>query len=1076
MNSGLYVHRSNRLEELAEQLGTLVEQPLPDPLQPEIIMVQSLGMRRWLGLTLAARLGVAMNCEFPFPHALAHQVFRSAFPDVPETPAFSREMLPWRIDALLPELITRPAFEDLRRYIGSGETSALKQFQLSRQLSTLYDRHLVHRAEDLLKWQRGEGNTWQESLWRELVSGHEQDHPPALLERLMKRIADGDTSLPDLPPRLSVFGISSLSTYYIELLRAVAKCAELHLFLFEPTDQYWGDIKSPVEQKRFLRRHAKPEQTAEDFHLEIGNALLASLGKPGRLFVDDILRLDPTGFDECFVPPPQRSLLTRLQADLFELRHREDGECDTIESGDRTIQVHCCHGPMREVEVLYDQLLDLFQQLPGLTPKDILVMMPDVEKYAPFIEAVFDAPEDESLRIPFTIADRSAAAENGSARALLKLLGMQGSRFGAATVLGLLEMPPIQKRFRLSDSDLEIIRDWVESIRIRWGIDPEHRAGFDVPAFGQNSWKDGLDRLLLGYALPGDGIHTFAEMLPAEGIEGGLTDVLGAFADFSGKLFELIPPLAEARTLDQWESALGQILSAFIDDSEESADEIRRIRMTLETLVGLAAVHPAAVPFEVIRTHLTQSFADTDSGRGFLVGHATFCSLKPMRSIPFRVICMLGLNDSEFPRRDPEGMLDQMAGAGQTGRSRRDEDRQVFLESLLSAREVFYLSYSGLSTRDNSEAPPSVIVSELVDYLGANYEIPGIALKDCLRVKHRLQPFNRDYFSGSDNRLFSYSKENCRASQKVTPVRMPPAARIDGPLSEPGPEWETVQLSDLHRFFRKPAAYFLTRRLGIRLPDSESFVEESEPLAMDSRDRWRVQHELGTRLFAGEALDANLNAIRATGLLPVGYSGNTILRELSQDVAPLVQRMKDAIQESPLPPEPHVLQIGKWKLIGTLSNRYPSGIYRLTSWKMTPREQLSAWIDHLVLCATQSGSTAPITRLLAIDATVKIEPASTALSILEDLLQIYWEGLREPVPYFQKSSFEFARRTLRAGKRETASPAKSARDVWEKEEKDDAYTELGFRGREPLDERWQELALRIWKPFFEHSTEEKTAE
>jgi len=1070
LKPGLFVHRSNRLEQLADRLGTLLEEPLPSPLQAETIVVQSLGMRRWLALTLARQLGISMNCQFPFPHALAHRIFRAAFRDLAEESAFSRDVLPWRIDALLPDLVIEPVSADLNRYIGTGDRKSIKQFQLSRQLATLYDRHLVHRAEDLLRWEATEPpHNWQELLWQALVHGHEGDHPPALLDRLLKRIESGDTSLPEIPPRVSVFGISSLPRYYIDLLNAVAQCVELHLFLFEPTDQYWGDIQSVREQRRFLRRHAQPGQTAEDFHLETGNSLLASLGKPGRLFADEIQRLDPNGIEELFEPPERTSLLSNLQADLFELRDSEPDRLDFIRTDDRSIQIHCCHGPMREVEILHDQLLALFEEIPELTPKDILVMSPDVEKYAPFIEAVFASPEDESLRIPFTIADRSASAENASARALLQLLSLHGSRFGAATVLGVLELPPVQRRFDLTDADLEIIRNWVEDMRIRWGIDAVHREELGVPAFAQNSWRQGLDRLLLGYALPGDGVNPFEEILPAEGIEGSMADILGSFSDFTGKLFEMIPRLGEPRTLEEWEHTLGQLLTAFLDDSEESADEIHQIRQALEKLGSFNEIHPQPVAFEVIQAHLAHVFSDTDSGRGFLVGHVTFCSLKPMRSIPFKVICMLGMNDTDFPRRDPGGMLDQLAGVGLPGRSRRDEDRQVFLESLLSARHTFYLSYSGLSTRDNSEAPPSVVVSELLDYLNANYQIEGKSIAESIRVKHRLQPFSPAYFSGKDRDLFSYSQENCRASRELDAVHLSQQPLIDAPLPEPGQEWLTVPFSDLQRFFHHPSKFFLTRRLSLRLPDSESLMEESEPLTMEVVDRWRVQQDLAGRLFAGEGLSANLRAIRAEGVLPFGYPGSVTLRDVCLTVDPLVQRMQAATLDEPLPPEPLILQVGQWKLTGTVNDRYPAGIVRLTAWNLTPRERLSAWIDHLLLCAAQPEQT-PATRLFATDRTLDLAFAAEASSLLSDLLAIYWEGLREPAPYFPRSSFELARRKLRPKPAET-SVENAARQVFFKDESGDPHFELCFRGREPLGDAWQALAVRLWKPFFDHATE-----
>ncbi len=1080
---GLHVHRSNRLERLADRLGEILRDPLPDPLQAEVITVQSLGMRRWLQLSLADRLDIAMNCEFPFPETLAQHVFRAAFPEQPKSSGFTRDLLLWRIHSVLPALLERRDFAALRQYIGEGELRALKQFQLSRQLATLFDRHLAFRPEELLSWQtrRADENAdWQIPLWRELAKGWEDAHPPALLARLQQRIAQGKIELPGIPSRVSMFGISSLPPFYIHLLAALARCVELHLFLFEPTDQFWADVQSPREQRRFLRRHAKPEQTAADFHLEVGNALLASLGKPGRLFARAVQDLEPLEEGDLFEGPAEATpnsqwqpatVLGQIQADIFTLADRSEEEHIPIETGDRSLQVHCCHGPMRELEVLHDRLLDLFEWLPGLTPKDILVTMPDVEPYAPFIEAVFGAPDQEGHRIPFTIADRSAAAESVAAQTFLQLLALQGSRFGAASVLALLDSAPLRRRFGFSRDDLELIRGWVEETNIRWGIDAPHRAGFDLPPFTQNSWRSGLDRMLLGYALASETPQVFEDLVPVTGIEGHLADVLGQFADFADKLFDLIPKLSEPRTLGAWSRTLAHLLQTFLDDSEESAQEMHRLRGALEKLGELENVQRDPVPFEVIHAHLTHTFANTDSARGFLVGHVTFCSLKPMRSVPFRVICMLGLDDTAFPRRDPSGALDQLAGTGEAGRSRRDEDRQVFLETILSARDALLLSYSGLSPTDNSEAPPSVVVSELLDYVDSHFSTSQGAPRDRVLIKHKLQPFNPEYFRGSD-RLFSYSQENCQASLRSTASRSAGLTLVDGPLREPGEEWLRIELQQLQRFFRHPTRFYLTDVLNIRLPEAAAILEESEPMDLPPFDRWTLQHGLTASFLASTSHAGDLQALRSTGILPAGHAGDAALAKITGVVSKLVQRVKNAVTDQTLSPQPFSFRLGKWTLHGSLNDLYPSGLVRTFGWDITPKELINTWLEHLVLNSLPDFGADRHTRLFAADTTIRFKPIPESEILLEALLGNYAEGLRSPLPFFPEASHELARRTLKPGKKETRNPEDAALDIWRAKEGGKIEIALCYGEREPLDAQWRDLALRFFKPMIEHMSEE----
>ncbi len=1070
---GLHVYRSNRLEALAARLGDLVSAPLPDPFQPETVIVQSLGMRRWLGLSLAARLGVAMNCDFPFPDTLARRVFHAAFPEAPERTPFDREALPWNIYFTLPEVLDRPAFAPLRSYIGEGEASALKRYELSRQIGGLFDRYLAYRPETVLEWEADARGDWPAELWRSLAHATEASHPPAFLQRLEARIKGGNLELPGLPPRLSLFGVSALPPFHIHLLNLLGHCLELHLFLFEPTDQYWGDTQAPREQQRFLRRHAKPGQTAEEFHLDTGNPLLASLGKPGRDFARAIQTLTPHADDELFDEPAATTLLTALQADIFQLTDRTAEEKAASSAHDRSLQVHCCHGPMRELEVLHDHLLDLFQTLPSLTPKDILVMMPDVEPFAPFIEAVFDAPDDEAHRIPFAIADRSASAENASAQALLQLLAMHGSRFGAAEVLALLETAPVRRRFGLAEADLETVQRWIAETAIRWGIDAEHRTEFDLPAFGQNSWRSGLERLLLGYAMAPQGADLFHDSAPVNDIEGGNADILGKFADFAEKLFDLIPKLGAPRPLDAWERTFAQLALTFLDDSEESANEIRRLRTVFESLGALGRQHPEAVPFEVVHAQVAEAFADTNSSRGFLVGHVTFCSMKPMRSIPFRVICILGLNDDAFPRRDANGALDLLAHAGGVGRSRREEDRQVFLESLLSARDALYLSYSGLSPKDNSESPPSVVVSELLDYLEANYTAETAkSMREQLVVKHKLQAFSPRYFSPAGP-LFSYSLENCRASRAAAAPRQFAAPFLSAPLSAPGPEWRRIDLADLVSFFRHPAKYFVTRRLAARLSDPDALLEDCEPMSLAGLERWQVQQNLTEVCRSGADREAHLLAVRATGVLPAGYAGDAALYEVDRKISELMGRVAETKPGAARPPIPVLLPIGDWELLGSLDGVHTTGLLRVTGWKLTPKNRLEAWIAHLALNALSRAESRYESLLFATDVTMRITPAPEAGALLADLLAIYNEGLRRPLPFFPEASFEYARRTLAPRAKESSDPVKKAYDKWEEQERGDQYNHLCFHDANPLGPVWRGVAERIFGPMLKHTTEDK---
>ncbi|MCZ7638611.1 MAG: exodeoxyribonuclease V subunit gamma [Verrucomicrobia bacterium] len=207
-----------------------------------------------------------------------------------------------------------------------------------------------------------------------------------------------------------------------------------------------------------------------------------------------------------------------------------------------------------------------------LEPRDILVVTPDLDTYAPCLETVFDAgvgdagrdrgeAEERRQQVPCTIADRAVRRESGVSDAFLRMLELAGSRLGAAAVLDLLEAEPVRRKFGLSERDLERVASWVKQGGIRWGEDPRHRERLGLPGVPETTWRYGLDRWLLGYALPGlggaarpvtlAGIGDGA-LVPCTDIEGEGAETLGRFVEFVERLFAGLRGLEAARPLAAW--------------------------------------------------------------------------------------------------------------------------------------------------------------------------------------------------------------------------------------------------------------------------------------------------------------------------------------------------------------------------------------------------------------------------------------------------------------------------------------------------------------------------------------------
>ena len=1072
--SGLLLYTSNRLENLADLLAEVLKTPLPGPLTPEIILVQSRGMERWVSLELARRLKICANIQFPFPNHFVSGLFRQILPDMQETPLFAPEILTWRVRNVLPLLLKKKAFEGVRHYFSEGPVD-LKLFQLSQRVADLFDQYLLFRPEMIFQWERGKEDHWQAVLWREVAGGIEKKHRAAIQKTFLEKIRGSAVRPETLPGRMTVFGISALPLFHAEILAALAQFLEVRLFLMNPCREYWGNLLTRREARRVKERAREMHTPPDQLHLPQGNSLLASLGRLGQDFFEMILDFNPREEDHP-VDPGEDTLLHCLQQDILALRERGagEGEKKEIDPQDFSIQIHSCHSPMREVEVLQDRLLDLFESFPGLLPQEVMVMTPDIKTYAPYIQAVFSLPPDDPRWIPFSLADRGIRQESQAADAFLRLLDLRGSRFGVSGVMAILESSPIQRRFALSEEDLELIRRWIKETRIRWGVDRKSRKALGLPDYPENTWEAGLERMLLGYALPQRKDELFLGILPYDRIEGGEAAILGRFVHLADCLFSLEKELGESRSLGEWGDFLIRMLDDFFLSDEASERDLlflRRVLRQLRERQGISGFGEK-INLEVIQSLLGPTLEKEGFGTGFLTGGLTFCAMLPMRSIPFKVIGLLGMNDDAYPRPTRSLGFDLLAKNPKPGdRSHRNDDRYLFLEVLLSAREMLHISFVGQSIQDNSRRPPSVLVSELLDYLEAGYRVSGKTIRGQVIRRHPLQAFSPEYFKKSqEGRLFSYSTENLEAARQARVSHPEGNPFILQGLPEPSTEWRTVEIGQLLRFFGNPARFFLNRRLGIDLEEAEAVFEEIESFEVKGLDKYLLEQGLVEKGLENRGLWSAFPAVRAAGRLPHGGPGECFFQKTCRSVEDFLKEVHPYREGGPLAPLEVDLALGEFRVVGRIDSLYPRGLLHFRYAQVKPKDRLRLWILHLLVNRTGFPPYPDQARLFGQDQGCDYPPVKSSEARLLELLDIYWRGLQKPVHFFPRTSWVYAQALGK--KKEKSEALKNAQAAWEgsdfnRGEGQDPYYQLCFEYGDPLDEEFEDLAGKVFRPLLQ---------
>jgi len=980
--TSLTIHRSHRLEILADRLARTLRVPMGGVFDEEIVVVPSRGMARWLDFALAERNGACANVQFPFPASFLQRVVDGFFPGAASPFQMDTDSLRWRIFHRLGQPLDGK-YSEVRAYLLDGD--ALKRFQLAGRLAELFSRYAVFRPQWMKSWSTGDGaDAWQMDLWHGVSGEVESNWPDALLKAMQSA-----PSTP-LPERVSLFGVGVLPPVLTELFAALSRHTALSLYLIEPTRAYFGSDGAGRRRKDPAQSEAHP--------------LVASMGLLAAEFTDvlidaaEIHAWHGVVEEERAERGERDTLLHALQEDIVEGVPVE--ESFEAEEGDRSIQIHSCHSPARELEVLRNVLLESFELLPGLRPRDVLVLCPDLEIYAPLVASIFD----ETPAIPYSLAERSMRGDVPALAAFSALLDLPGSRAGAPTLFEMLEREPVRRRFGFSEDDLDQMRAWMWESGIRWGLDAEHRRRWGINSNDFNTWERGLKRMLLGVAMGGG---EFEGCTPIEGVEGSRCELLGRFLAAVEPLQRLV--VADApRSLEEWKEVLMGAAEVLLpDETPEDLAALSGLRVMLGQMVAREAgeMEKRDVEWPVVRAAVGEALDMGVPVKGFLGGGVTFCTLRPMRSIPARVICLLGMNEGEFPRKTSAPSFDLLAAKRKRGDSSpKDDERHLFLEVLGAVRERLVISYVGQSLRDNKPVPRAAIVSELIDALERTVIFPdGKSAADVLVTQHRLHGFNASYFDGGVPDLFSFSESDVKtarslqhAARKESPfiVGEPPAAEVP----------ESVTCADLERFFAQPSEFYLRASLGmdVRGPDESSpeKLDDTEPLLTGGLEKYALNQDLVDAALRGGGRSIRTYVERA--LLPqdqVGVITHEMLREEAERFALRVKNILGAPADvgfvvvrplsSPL------------EMVGSVGRLFENGLGHYRMAKVKPKDWIVAWLRHLAAGDRE-------TCLVALDGAWRFGVQPNRDVLLGDLLEVFKQGHARPLPLFPRASWEYA--------------------------------------------------------------------
>lgn len=917
MQPGFCIIHANQLETLAElAISHCAQTPLA-PLERETVLVQSNGMADWLKLKQAENTGISASMDFPMPASFLWQMYQQVLsPDLVDAASpFAKDSLQWRILRLLPKQLEQADFALARQFL-SADPHGTKTFQLARKMADLFDQYQLYRADWIRGWEQGRllnlgpHETWQAALWRAIVASladADKHRSRAHLHAAFLQALESKETPPGLPRRIVLFGISTLPKQLLEALYALSSHSQLLLMVLSPCREYWGERGQPL---------------VDDETFAATNPLLDSWGSQGRDFLNLLQNYTPTEialqhtqeidpYADAAAHTRRDSILCELQQAMLDNRLPDANQTLPASPG---LGFYPAYSAQREVEVLHDQLLALFARDKALRYQDVIIMTPDIDRYAPHIEAAFNRyPANDPRHLAFSVSDR---LDNSSPlyNAIEYLLNLPQQRLTFSEVIGLVQQSAIQRASGIGEDDIDQLHDWAAATHIRWALDSDHKQQLlELPTETpqdwrqHNTWRAGLDQLLAGYCV---GSAPIFSTIAVDEVSANRGAILGKLVTFTDHINQYQNQLAMAKTPGDWAATFTQLLATFFDPANDD-DRLLLDQMNNALRHWLADCELAGFDNTLPLAHARQGWFDhitqASLRQRLNFDGITFCTLMPMRALPFKHIFLLGMNDDDYPHQQPQFDFDLMQHDYRSGdRDRRQDDHYLFLEALMSVRDSLHVSWVGRDIRNNEPRQPSVLVSQLRDLVDRCWitdqvdenEKP-VNASTALTRQSPLAAFSRRYFEPENTPIVGWPYQQPARTYATewfglydTPdVDADPSLTVTG---DNAPDALTVR--QLATVLKAPAEVFYSERLQIRFEMPEESAEDNEPFSLTGLEKWHLRHDLLQSLLHDEP--PATQRWQNSGALPPGTFAEPVLDEELRAARSIKQRFHDNLDHT----------------------------------------------------------------------------------------------------------------------------------------------------------------------------------
>lgn len=982
MSLQLLIKGSNSLSLLADKIAEDIGKQTPGIFQPVYIVTQTDGMQSWLKMKLAEKNGIVANIVFLKPNELINKIYKASGGHYGET--LSPSDIQWLVYKILNDKEIHSSYPELTAYFKKENAfDSMKRISLSRQIADLFDQYQIYRADMLKGWEMGElmnigpEEKWQAELWVRIrkMAGEAFPDKNRISHIITTNLKDKNqqNNLRSQFPAVYFFGTSLITSYHHNILLAVSQYIPIVFYLPNPSPHlYWYEDKT---QKQLFYQRKKGIHTDEDL---ITNPLLLNWGKliqqTFQLFFknDEVIN----AYEDMVAEVKPETLLTSVQNFIHENSIAgKDNEFDDAKLRDGTITIRSCFSMAREVETLYNYLVELIDKHPGkYSNRDIVVHVTDINKYASYIRAVFDhAP----YPMRYTIADESFTESDTISHALFKILTLEERDFTSENVVQLLSFSTIRRHFQITDVNL--IRDIVRKANIRHGTEGEIADDSHYV-----SWKYGLQRIMYGICIKSEDEYGEGPLgfFPLDEVESGDANEVIHFVYMVEKLIYFLKQRDGVKSLSEWAEYVYQVIHHLIFDEEEADNiEYRQLIERVRDAVVDENLFAEEVSWQVFLCQFLPGLNELTQTYQFARGGITFCSLIPMRSIPFKIVAMLGLDFNKFPRKSSHSGFDLMIKSPRIGdRNIKTNDKHLFLETLLSAGDYLYLSYIGQQIKDNSKKPASILVDELISFIESSSSNPEKVVPSLFR-NEPLHSFSSKYGHVPGYANYLLAGQDAIVIEKETQVEEPSGTVID--------------FNDLFHFFCNTVEWYYKKNFGISYDNEVVTLPEVENFELGYLEKWELKNEL--LLQEPDSMETFISQQKKLGRIPLKNSAVFEIGKVMEEINSIKQLFDEERNNASARVENLELKFDNYVLTASIPFVFDDKVLIPLLSKSKQKYLLKAWLTGLFLSASQK----PLKTIYIADKKIQFssDDAVNARKKLKNLIGFMEEGRKQLYPF-----------------------------------------------------------------------------